>query len=285
MAKTCPKRWRQCWRVTSSLTAMPRGSPAAASHAYSRCLVRDPRQRLRDIGDARRMTRADHRRHTGRRRRRAVGGRAASVPASRRALPWAVAGVARRGARLRAPDVGALAAPLGPLTAPLARQHRHRRVAHDRPRRRGDSVAGWNDARVCRAAGQPDAPVHPQARSVAGDAARRHRGSGLPVLFAERPVDCVLRRDQAEESVRRWRRGGRSVRSHLGSRRNVARGRHDHLQSLGWSERTAHARAGGRRHADAVRHPQPGRDDAALAPGASRRQDRALHGEFDDGQL
>ena len=59
---------------------------------------------------------------------------------------------------------------------------------------------------------QPDASVHPQTRSAAGDAARRHRGSGLPVLLAGRPVDCVLRRGQAEEGLGGWRRGGHSVR-------------------------------------------------------------------------
>ena len=125
------------------------------------------------------------------------------------------------GAGLCARHLGALAFDTRAHTAPPARQHRRRRVARDRPRRRGDSVAGRNDARVFRAAGEPDAPVHPQARSVAGDAARRHRGGGLPVLFAGRPVDRVLRRRQAEEGVRGWRRAGHSVRCRL----RVAAGR------------------------------------------------------------
>ena len=55
-------------------------------------------------------------------------------------------------------------------------------------------------------------------------------------------------------------------------RRDVDRRRHDHLQPSGGAERPAHARAGGRRDADGVRHPQSGSDDATLAPGASRRQ-------------
>ena len=211
-AKTSPTLLVAVLSKDVELGALPADTPPRVASLIRRCLARDPKQRLRDIGEARLCSTDPALGSTATTRRRRAGGRC------RHAYP-------RGGARCRGrsparsawrssprSSLGALAGDARAHTAPLARQHRRRRVARDRPRRRGDSVAGRDDARVLRAAGQPDAPVHPQARSVAGGAARRHRGGGLPVLFAGRSVDRVLRRDQAEEGLGGRRRGGQSVR-------------------------------------------------------------------------
>ena len=68
---------------------------ARVAQLLRRCLEKDPKQRLRDIGDARLVLEDAFERaapHDGRRRRR---DRAASRVVAR-ALPWAVAGAARR---------------------------------------------------------------------------------------------------------------------------------------------------------------------------------------------
>jgi serine/threonine protein kinase/Tol biopolymer transport system component len=75
-----------------SLTAIPAHVPQRLRALVRDCVVRDPKQRLRDIGDARRVI------------EQIIAGTSedpaaapvtahATIPASRRALPWAIAGV------------------------------------------------------------------------------------------------------------------------------------------------------------------------------------------------
>ena len=275
-AKTSPitlaavlTRRRRAW------TRCRRTSRRALRALLRRCLVRDPKQRLRDIGDARLDARADH--SPARPRRRGV---AAASATRRQSSP-------RGGARCRGRVAGALGVALvsalvvwapwraTPAPAPrrlLASIGVDASLVTDRGAAAILSPDGTTLVFSARQDSQPRLFIR-KLDQLAGDAARRHRRGRLPVLFAGRPVDRVLRRDQAEEGVGGWRRAGRSVRcrSRVAAGRGPTTTRSSSVPRVEPNSR-APARAGGRRDADAVRHPQSGSDDATLAPGASRRQ-------------
>ena len=93
-----------------------------------------------------------------------------------------------------------------------------------------------------------------QAAPLAGT-----EGAAESVLLAGRPVDRVLRRRQAEESLGDRRRRGHALRRPAGPRRHVGRRRHDPLHADERSQHDADARLGGRRHTGGLRRPQPRR--------------------------
>ncbi len=203
------------------------------------------------------------------------GASAAVAPVWRRALPWAVAGA------LGVALVSALVmwAPWRSTPAPtprrLARQHRRGRVARDRPRRRGDSVAGRNDARVSPRGrtSQPRLFIRKldqlQATPLAGT-----EGAVYPFFSPDGQWIAFFAGAKLKKvSVT----GGAPVNlCDAESGRGGTWADDDTIifSPIGRSKQRAPSRAGGRREADAVRHPQPGSDDATLAPGASRRQER-----------
>ena len=127
-----------------------RHSACALGTYLRRCLQKDRKQRVRDD----RLTCAWRSRARSRRRFRS---RHAPVtrPVSGGDTRAAVGDRRRcRHRRRRAADaLGAVAIDARADAAQAARQHRRRRVAVDSPGRVGDSVAGRDDARVCRAAG------------------------------------------------------------------------------------------------------------------------------------
>ena len=181
-------------------------------------------RRTRSSGSATCRACASRSRARSRRRRRdsALARRGAPRSVVARALPWAIASVAVAPRGRAADALGALAIGTRAHAAQAARQHRRRRVAADQPRRVGDSVAGRHDPRVRRATGRPGAPVHPQARPVAGRPARRHRRRRESVLLAGRPVAGVLRRRRAEEDLGDRGRRGHALRRR--ARTTAARG-------------------------------------------------------------
>jgi len=77
-------------QTDADLSALPAGTPRAARELIARCLVKDPKKRLRDIGDARLAL--DEAAREG--PETALPRSMASAPAKRRWLPWAVAAAA-----------------------------------------------------------------------------------------------------------------------------------------------------------------------------------------------
>jgi len=73
----------------ADLTALPAETPRAVRALIARCLVKDPKQRLRDMGDARLALEDAARGDT-----EASPAAERPAPAKRRWLPWAVAGIA-----------------------------------------------------------------------------------------------------------------------------------------------------------------------------------------------
>ncbi len=212
--------------------ALPASTPVALRRLLTRCLKKDPKARLRDIGEAR--VRIDE---------LLAGGAddvaapvvTATPPAPRRLLPWVAAGalalaailaagavalrLGRRG-RSRPPVRFAIAPPENTsFGGPRGGRHRHRPS--------GGGVAGW-PARRLRGPGA----IRVSALAAAGRDPGRPADSGdrrrdVPVLVAGQPVHRVLRRRQAEEGPNRRRTGGRALRRPIRSWRNLeSRQRH-----------------------------------------------------------
>ena len=175
--------------------ALAPATPSAIRRLLRRCLEKDRKRRLRDIGDARLEI-----------EEALTGAPVVEGAAAQRRAGRATVSAWHARCRGRSPPRSAsrssprcwLWAPWrsAPVPAPrklLASIGADASLPTD-VWRVGHSVARRDDARVCRAAGGPDAALRPQARSVAGRRPRRHRGRGQPVLLARRPVDRVLRR-------------------------------------------------------------------------------------------
>ena len=188
-------------------TALPSDTPASLRQLLQRCLERDPRQRLRDIGEARIGI---------------VG--SGTVPASavaeaawpqqlqvwQRPIPLALAGVAL--VTMTALAVWSLmrpgtdsAWPRGPFSDSPGRRPEF--YLH-RPPCRGD-LPRWHQYRVHR---EPRL-VGPACRSVRSHAGAGHRsGSAQSLFLAQWAVDRVLCRWAIEEGLEQWRGTGNTVR-------------------------------------------------------------------------
>ena len=262
------------------LDALPAATPPRLARLLGRCLDRDPRTRLRDIGEARIEDRADRGRRAGERRvgsgsprpwsaapawRRAsaVGGsppcrRSRSLPASLMWAPWRSA---------PAPTPRKLLASIGADA-----------FAADRPGCVGDPVAGRHDARVRRATGRLDAPVRPQARPVAGR--RRSPAPKAPRIRSSRPTASGWRSSRGGKLKKVSVTGGAPVpicAKRRAPRRHLGRRRHDPLHPVGRTQGEADARLGRRWHTGGLRRrPQPGRRQAAVAAGAAGRPGGAV---------
>ena len=204
-------------RAEPDWKALPAGTPPPLLRLLRRCLARDPRERLRDIGDAVADLReaaepAQDEAHASRRRSTAW------VAWTAAALACAVAALGRVAASGR----GAGRSHRGPFHAGASR----RRACRDprgprRERVAARRVAGRAPGRL-RGARRPR---HPALRAGDGgphaQAPPRDRGWPLAVLLPRRPVGGVLRGRQAQEGPSRRRdarhpgRGARGLRREL----------------------------------------------------------------------
>ena len=181
--------------------ALPVTTPANVRRLIARCLDKDTKQRLRDIGDAR-MELAEA----------LTANAAADTPrvlarASRRTL-WllAAAAVVAVGAfgyqRLgRLSSVSARPASVGSVGRFVEALGEGRQLAP------APSLAVSSDGRRIAYVGSRERNAHvvcPRARSGILTSPRGHGGGRSTVLFAGRPVDRILRAKQAEESLGRW---------------------------------------------------------------------------------
>ena len=173
--------------------------PPALERLMRRCLARDPKARLHDIGDARLEiadalaarpeTAAAPLAPVARRSRGAAvgprgGGRSRGRGARGRRVP--APGGAGAGRALRGPPAGERGVP-----ARLEPARRRGRLA----RRPQPGLLGGERG--------PDAALRPRARCDRGPGPPRHRGGGVPVLVARLAIDRLLRRGQAEDGSRR----------------------------------------------------------------------------------
>jgi tRNA A-37 threonylcarbamoyl transferase component Bud32 len=236
-------------RDRPALETLPAASPPAVSALIARCLARDPRQRLRDIGEARitleriiaggddEMTSAT------------AGGKAAAtgIPAWRRFVPWGHRRrrADRRGRRGRhlALDTNGRDAGAG-----IARRNGYwgRRLARHRVRRLDSAVCRRPDDGVRRPAGRrpTGAAVHQAVERVGRVSARRDLGRPRSVLLAERAVEWIFCERGLEEGVGEGRVSRDSRRGEEQPRRCVDRRRHDRVPAaqLRWGRDRPHAR-------------------------------------------
>ncbi len=207
---TVPETLAAVLKSELKLDALPGETPVAVTRLIGRCLTRDWRRRLRDIGEAR-ITIEDVLAHPDA-TPHAHAPALARQPLWRRTLPWAItvlaliaaaltmwapwrvaparAGLIRLGTRFRCryPDaLGRHGSPRAVTERPAARPRR------DVPR------------------GRPESALRATAQSAGGITAPGNRGRTQSILFAGQPVDWILRRRQAEKDSRSWGRSHRVV--------------------------------------------------------------------------
>ena len=167
--------------------------PRQAGRLLEECLKKDPRQRLRDIGDAKRLIEESA---------------AIDAPVSRSGrLPWIAAGMlaaatasrcGRRGAWRSRPIVrwcGWMSIWPGRLLArPLQRNGPVRHISR------------WNPPGI--PLGYPKKAIHPAAGSTGRHGTSRHAGGSCTVLLARRAVDRIRSLRQAQQDLRGRRRSG-----------------------------------------------------------------------------
>ena len=159
------------------LADLPSNTPERLRRLIRRCLVREPRQRLRDIGDAR----ADHRRDPCRRYRRGACRRMRTYHIGVAALH--AVGDRRRGARGRRGDGPDERRRAGGRDAP--RTVTRSATAHRRPVRLRRVVARRHASRLYeRRRAERVLPRAAAARSSRGAADRRHRRRQISGVFA-----------------------------------------------------------------------------------------------------
>ncbi len=190
--------------VTDTLAAVLSKEPAwervplKARPLLRSCLEKDPKRRLRDIGDAWRLLEE-----------------APVQTAARTRLPWAVAGLLAVVALALAAALWRFTRPGETTPQPVAAGPRSRfgRVAWVRHRTRGDSLARWHTAGVCLASlGRYSPPLHAAAGPVQSCPVIGHRGSVRSFLLPGRAVARILCARKAEEDPDRWRRAHLFVR-------------------------------------------------------------------------
>ena len=179
--------------------ALPASVPSGLRRLLARCLTKDPRMRLRDIGEARVAIDELGRIPSDEESPAAITPR--SLPAWRRAVPWVVALVAQPRRRGR---LAAFTDPCASARSTIQHSTPTRSITPDRTDLRPGHFPGWqHDRRLGTARDRkPDqaAPRQPGIRAHPGDG--RRRGA---VLLAERRLDCVLCKRRAEEGSRqRW---------------------------------------------------------------------------------
>ncbi|OLE84758.1 MAG: hypothetical protein AUF76_02580 [Acidobacteria bacterium 13_1_20CM_2_65_9] len=190
--------------------ALPPAVSPRLRELLRRCLDKDPKRRLRDIGDARVQIEdllAGAPEETG------AAMIAGTLPTWQRVVPWVATGFLAAGF-----VVVLLLLATWPKASPLA------------PVRLSTEL-GAGLRCVCRAEKRRWKP--PDLRSTTdpteGDAVAGDRRRREPVLFARRPLDRIFRRRQAEEGCCHGRCGHHVVRRSERSRRGVERGRHNHF--------------------------------------------------------
>ena len=265
------------------LDALPAQTPRAVRRLLSRCLRKDPRTRLPDMGAARLEL------------QEAIAGTSAEAeaPAALDAGPSGRAprphprtvGLGRRRARgrgprrrfrLRPPDAGPGPAAPGPIRGRGPGRLDLRRLWLARPlsRRAPDRVPGGAHGRAGCARDALDTPPrvpHPPP-------ARRDGGGRPPLLVSGRPVPGVRRRGRAPQAESRRRHGAASLHPALaGRRRRVGRGRH-HPLLVGRRRRSP---VHGRRHRWRAQAPARARrqargDRLRAAPAAAGRATPSL---------
>ena len=184
------------------LTALPSSVPAPVRHVIARCLVRDPKLRLRDIGEARLAL-------AGSAPMAAPDVNARREP-SRDFRSQTLAHRSPAGLALALVATGAMLWRVAttPSDAPC---HSLRRAAagQDIARARGKAqrrvVAGRIDDGVRRVHRGRLATLHPIARRHHAARAAGNRGRLQSGLLARRQGDRVLRRRTAQENHARWR--------------------------------------------------------------------------------
>jgi hypothetical protein len=200
--------------------ALPEETSAAARRLLTRCLEKDARKRLRDIGEARIRI------------ERSLSGEAVELPPDLMAppgeaavlpkpskLPWLVAAGAL---------VLALAGWVFPglldKDEPLPVMRFKINLAEP-----GGAVARRHTDGLCRRR----AAAHPPAtdRRVRGQSPQRHGKCRAAVLFARRTVDRLLFRHRYEEGLDLRRRNREAGRRAVPPRRHMERGRDDHLHA------------------------------------------------------
>ena len=265
-------------RQTSTGRAAGGDAARGCMRLIARCLERDPKTRCatsaRRALEIARIEAAS----SGQRRGAVLAPPAAPRTTWVRALPWALAATLGRRARGRLARVGALAVGARAHAAQAARQHRRRRVAVDRPlarrpfcRRTGRRSRSSRSRRARRGSSSGSS-------TSCRPPPRRHRGRGRPFFSPDGQWIAFFAGGQLKKVSVTGGAADQSVRRPSGPRRRLDRRRHDHLHAVEHGSNTnAHARPGGRRDAGRLRHAQPGRGDAAVAAGAPRRQERALH--------
>ena len=189
--------------------ALPAATPVALRRLLTRCLKKDPKARMRDIGDARLQI---EELLSGAPEEAGVTPIPHTPSPWRRVLPWASAGALAIGLTLiamavialrRAGDVAPAAGPVQFTIAPPENTSfggpRGWRNWH---RHTGGGVSRWPEHRVRRRRPirVPDLAATGRHRGRTADSGNRRRD--LPVLVAGQPVHRVLRGWQAEESRR-----------------------------------------------------------------------------------
>ena len=233
-------------RADIDLKHLPADTPPKLRRLLQRCLERDPKRRLRDIGDAWIELDAPDA-PAGRRRCGAASAEARGVAA--------VDGRDRargRGDRVGAAQADARAAASGDAVAGAPKGLRGLR----RP------IARRNPPCLYRRQHQFAADRRPHAGPVRRQAAARHRWRLLPEVLARRPVDRLQHdAEQDQESARDRRRLHHAVRRQFQPRRGMGPGRHDPVLPKGTL-----ARPGQRRDArDHHEGRRQGRRDRAFA--------------------
>ena len=141
-------------------TALPAHTPASIRRLLARCLEKDPKRRLRDIGDARLEMEETSARGPLREARRFGGS------------PARVRGPSHAGQKLAWTLAGATAAALGMVAVVLSGVWPRARLSESRPLR--VSIVHTDGSEVASAA------ISPDGRRVAY---RARRGDGLPLLW------------------------------------------------------------------------------------------------------
>ena len=198
--------------------ALPASVPSGLRRLLARCLTKDPRMRLRDIGEARVAIDELGRIPADEESPAAITPR--SLPAWRRAVPWVVALVASLAAAAAwLPSPVPAPAPVRRFTVQLPRGQ----SLPDRTDLRPGHFPGWRHDRRFGIAGhrKPDqaAPRQPGIRAHPGDG--RRRGA---VLLTRRRLDRVLCKRRAEKGPCQRRSGIHDLQGHgkgfVGGRRH-----------------------------------------------------------------
>jgi hypothetical protein len=249
-------------------TAMRASVPPNIRRLVRRCLEKDAKRRLKDIGDAC-LELDDALTPSG--EKDAVADSKVSTSMPGRARLWSLVAVVALGAAVffSWPD-DAAQAPAAPrrLDAALGTDaslvtFQFGQESAVIPHATGSC---WRSSLIRSKA--PRASLCAPPRRVEG---RRSRGPKAPqsVLFARRPMDCVFRRREVEKSADRWRRCGHDLRRPEQSGGCLGRGRPHHVLARSVRRTLVAGFLGGEQRPGPAHDPRRGRDHSTMAAGAA----------------